>query len=450
MDQVEQASTVTPVALVALLVMMYFTWSLPRRFAVCPLLAMTCLMPLGQELDLGGLHFHLFRILLLVGVVRVIVKREAAAVQWNKTDKLMLWWVIVAVTLGSLSKPSMELFTNRMGEAYNAVGCYLFIRCVIVDFEDVVTSIITLAFVSMPLAIAMMMERKSGHNPFSIFGGVPEYSALRNGHVRCQGAFRHAILAGTFGATELPLFVALWFYKRSYRLLAAAGTVAAVIIAYDASSSGALMALVAGVAGLCLWKWNTQMRWLRRGVVVLFICLAMVMNAPVWYVFARLSSVTGGDGQQRGDVIDVAVRHFSDWCLVGTTSTAKWGNGEVIEGDQEMMDITNQFVMEGIKGGLLRLILFIAVIVSCFKIVGRRVRAEEKGSPNGFLVWAIGVSLLGHCLSFLSVPYFDQIIVIWYWVLAVCASIACMPLEAEESLDVMDEPDGEGATLAPG
>ena len=440
----------TPVALVALLVMMYFTWSLPRRFAICPLLAMTCLMPLGQELDLGGLHFHLFRILLLVGVVRVFVKREAAAVQWNRTDKLMLWWVIVAVTLGSLSKPSMELFTNRMGEAYNAVGCYLFIRCVIVDFEDVVTSIMTLAIVSMPLAAAMMMERKSGHNPFSVFGGVPEYSALRNGHVRCQGAFRHAILAGDFwrnrgaavrGALGLQAFVPP---------ARAAGVLAAVIIAYDASSSGALMALVAGVAGLCLWKWNTQMRWLRRGTVLLFVCLAMVMNAPVWYVFARLSSVTGGDGQQRGDVIDVAVRHFGDWCLVGTTSTAKWGNGEVIEGDQEMMDITNQFVMEGIKGGLLRLILFIAVIVSCFKIVGRRVRAEEKGSPNGFLVWAIGVALLGHCLSFLSVPYFDQIIVIWYWVLAVCASIACMPVRAEEPLDTMEEPDGEGATLAPG
>lgn len=43
------------------------------------------------------------------------------------------------------------------------------------------------------------------------------------------------------------------------------------------------------------------------------------------------------------------------------------------------------------------------------------------------MVWAFGVSLLGHCLSFLSVSYFDQIIVIWYWLLAVMAVLVRVP-----------------------
>jgi uncharacterized membrane protein len=88
-----------------------------------------------------------------------------------------------------------------------------------------------------------------------------------------------------------------------------------------------------------------------------------------------------------------------------------------------MMDITNQFVAEGVDGGLLKLVLFVAIIVGCFKILGRQLHVEEVKSPATFFVWAIGVSLFAHCLSFMSITYFDQSIVIWYWLLAVISSL---------------------------
>jgi hypothetical protein len=40
------------------------------------------------------------------------------------------------------------------------------------------------------------------------------------------------------------------------------------------------------------------------------------------------------------------------------------------------------------------------------------------------LIWSLGVCLFGHCVSFLSISYFDQMIVMWYWLLAVISVLS--------------------------
>lgn len=435
-QQIQDASNFNLPALVMLLTTSYLTWSLPRRFAVCPLLAMTCLMPLGQDLVVIGLHFRLFRILMLVGMARVVIKGEAARMEWTRTDKIFAWWVLVTVTFGSLSNPSVELFVNRLGDAFNAVGSYYFVRCVIVDFEDIVTSVRTLAWLSMPVALLMLVERVTMHNPFSYFGGVPELSPLRDGHVRAQGAFRHAILAGTFGATLAPLFAGLWLYRPKMKLLAGAGIISAGVIVISASTSGALMAFMAGIVGMGIWKWRNKMRAIRWGAVVIVFGLAMVMKAPVWYIFAKLSDITGGSGWHRAFLIDQTIAHFNEWWLFGTTYTASWGpGGAVIATDPNMMDITNHYVMEGVKGGVLKLVLFIVIIIRCFQGIGRGIRAEWAEQPERMFVWAMGVSLFTHCLSFMSIVYFDQTIIVWFWLLACITCITCLSNKPEDRLD---------------
>jgi hypothetical protein len=423
-EQLQDASNVTPAALTALLVMAYLTWTLPRRYAVAPLLVMTCLMPLGQQMVVLGLHFQMFRILLLVGGLRVLARGEAARMKWTVLDKLFVWWVIVSVVFGSLSKPSSELFVNRAGDAFNAFGCYFFVRCVIVDFEDIVASVRILAIVSLPFAALMIVEKTTTHNLLSVFGGVPAITIVREGHLRCQGAFRHPILAGTFGATQFPFFIALWHYRRKHRRLAILGALSAVIIVLTASSSGALMALGFAIIGLALWKCRRHFASIRTGTLLGMLGMSVVMHAPIWYLMAKLGNVFGGTGWHRAYLIDQTIGHFSEWCLFGTTYTANWAPaGEVIQSDPNMMDITNHFVMEGVKGGLLKLVLFISMIVVCFKGVGRVLRVLPPKSPAGFFVWATGVSLFAHCVSFISITYFDQIIVVWFWLLAI---ISCL------------------------
>jgi hypothetical protein len=424
-DRIQDGSTVAPLAAVVLVVMAYLIWTLPRRFAICPLLATTCLVPLGQQLVLFGLHFPLFRLLLLVGALRVIVRGEAVRLEWARADKLFVWWALVTVVFGTISNPTLEQFVNRSGDAYNAVGCYFFVRCVVLDFEDIVIGVRTLAFLSLPLAALMLVEKLSGHNLLSVFGGVPEITVLRQGHLRCQGAFRHPILAGMFGATQVPLFAALWCCHQRYRRLAVIAIVSAAAIVIFASSSGAVMAGFAAVAGLGLWNARRYLRVIRWGVVVMTLVLAAFMNAPVWYLMAKLGNIFGGEGWHRSWLIDQTISHFNEWWLFGTTYTAHWGPaGEVIATDPNMMDITNHYVMEGVKGGVLKLGLFVAIIATGFRGLARVLRSSSiAAQPAGFFVWSIGVSLFVYCVSFVSITYFDQSIVVWFWLLAVIASI---------------------------
>ena len=437
---IQNQTNVTAVGVVALVVMAYLVWTLPRRFAVCPLLVMVCLMPLGQQLVMFGLHFYLFRVLLSVGIARVIAQGEAAKMKWVLADKLFLWWILVSIVFGTMSKLTPAHFQNRLGDAFNASFCYFFIRCVIVDFEDIIVAVCTLAWSCIPVAALMLIEKATAHNLLSVFGGVSEITELREGHLRCQGAFRHPILAGVFGATQIPLFVALWYYRSRYRLLAGVGTISAIIITIAAASSGAIMSALMAVGGLALWKFRKYLRWLRWGVVVMLLCSPLVMHAPVWHLMAKADVFSGSTGWHRAYVIDVALEHLNEWWLFGTTYTAHWGpGGQVIAADPDMMDITNHYIVEGVNGGLFRLALFIVIIVVSFNGLGRALQKESATSTKGFFLWALGASMSGHCLAFLSITYFDQLIIVWYWLWAVIASLDNIQISGGRSAPAYEE-----------
>ena len=108
-----------------------------------------------------------------------------------------------------------------------------------------------------------------------------------------------------------------------------------------------------------------------------------------------------------------------------------------------MMDITNQYIMEGVNGGVLKLLLFVIIIFICFGGIGRRLRAEGAESPTTFFVWALGATLFAHCLSFISVTYFDQIIIIWYWLLAAVALVIYSPVRSYLAVDMAVQDDGK-------
>jgi small-conductance mechanosensitive channel len=93
-----------------------------------------------------------------------------------------------------------------------------------------------------------------------------------------------------------------------------------------------------------------------------------------------------------------------------------------------MVDITNQFIFEGVTGGVLKFILFIAIIVICFrKIGGNLKRNPQSPFPVRLTVWAMGAALCAHVAAFLSVSYFDQMIVLWYLLIAMIAAVSNLP-----------------------
>jgi hypothetical protein len=281
-----------------------------------------------------------------------------------------------------------------------------------------------ISIVLVPLAILMLIEKSTTRNMFSIFGGVSVNTMIdEGGRLRCQGPFRHPILAGTLGAALLPLFMGIWFQGRDFKSFANVGILAVVIIILTAHSSGPVVASVFVGIGMLMWRVRDDMRLLRWVGLFGLIALHMIMKDPVWALFGRLSEVLGGTGYHRTALITAAVSHFDEWWLMGTHYTGHW-LPYTLRLDPTMADMTNQFIYEGVVGGLLTMVLFIVLISRCFGAVGRLVHLTEKVAPfsSRIMIWSLGVGLFAHVVSFMSVSYFDQNIVMFYFILA-CTSL---------------------------
>jgi hypothetical protein len=424
---------INPLALIFLVAMAFVILGSSRRNAVGALLAMAAFIPLGQEVSLMGLHLYFLRILVLVGLCRLLMKREMEGFKLVGMDKLFIWWVVIGFVCELLRGGSAQTF----GAVYDAMGVYFLIRIWTRTSEDVLAHLRLLAFVAIGIGICMAWETIKHQDLFFVFGGVPLVPMERDGRFRAEGPFLQPILAGTFGATLFPLLVGFWRNGGRGKWLMVGGIVGSLVITVASASSGPLLTFVAAVIGFSLWPLRERMYLFRRGIVALLIVFTLVMNAPVWYLIAKVSDIVGGGGWHRSWLIQQFLTHISQWCWVGTSYTANWApGGEVIFNNPDMMDITNQYVAQGIHGGIVGLGLFIATIVAGFKTIGRTVRNEMNPSVDRMLLWALGVSLASHCAAFISVSYFDQIQVFWFWLLAVIAGVPVWSRQVQEEKSV--------------
>ncbi len=392
---------------------------LPRRWAPLPLLVGACYMTLGSGVEIGPFHFQVIRILVAVGVVRVIMRGERLADKMNSLDWLMVAWAAWALMSSLFHKDVFEVFVNRLGLIYNGCGIYFLLRVFCRSLNDVVSLCWITAILLVPLSIVMLSEQATGRNIFSALGGVAELSEVRNGKIRAQGPFAHSILAGTVGAVCLPLMIGLW---RQHRKAAILGTAACLLMIFASASSGPILSALFGIGALFMWRWRHRMRLLRWCALLGYIGLDLIMNAPAYYLLARIDLTGSSTGWHRAFLIEAALAHLSEWWLAGTDFTRHWmPYGVDWSGNQS--DITNHYLMMGVAGGLPLMLLFVAVLATGFSFVGRTLRQMPELSPQSqFMIWALGVSLFAHSVTFISVSYFDQSFVFIYLSLAVIGS----------------------------
>jgi hypothetical protein len=289
--------------------------------------------------------------------------------------------------------------------------------------EDVKRALRALVYVSAVVAVVMTVEQATGRNPYALLGGANAWwydsVQLRDGKLRSTGSFAHPILAGTFGAILLPMFVGLWWSDRKNRGLAALGVVAAPVIALAANSSTCLLGFLGGVLALCLWPVRGWMHPIRWGIALLLISLHIMMKAPVWQLIARIDLAGGSSSDHRYQILNQCIRHFFDWAAIGTKDYALWGWG--------LWDLGNQYVFVADTAGLIPLIAFLAMIVLGFKYLGRARRAAHGDRTQQLFLWALGASLFANVVAFFGISYFDQTIVAWYGLLAMICAVTILP-----------------------
>lgn len=400
----------------------------PRRWAPLPLIAGACYMTLGQGVDVGPLSFTVIRMLIAVGVIRVIVRSESLAGGLHGLDWLMVVWAIWACFSSVFHEPVGGALVFRLGLIYNACGIYFLARIFCTSVDDGVRLGRTIAILLVPVAIAMIYELLANHNAFSIFGGISENPEIREGRIRASGPFAHSILAGTVGAVSLPLMIGIWPY---HRMAASVGIIACLAIVISSASSGPVLSTLFGLGGLFMWRFRRSMRKLRWTAVCAYIGLDIVMKAPAYYLIARIDVVGGSTGWYRSRLIESSIEHLNEWWLAGTDYTRHWmATGLIVSPNHA--DITNHYLSMGVLGGLPLMLLLIAILSKSFSRVGWAVRDGSGMSPREqFVIWTFGSSLVAHAATWLSVSYFDQSVVFLYLTVAAIGSARPLMANAE-------------------
>ena len=421
-------------AIIALGLPMFFV---NRKHLVLPLLIACCFVAPGQRIVIATLDFNVLRILLLCGMLRIFARGEFADWRVDVLDKLVLAWSIVSIVAYTILFGSLDAFIYKMGATYDVAMIYVVFRVWARDLDAIEQLGRWLAVLAIPVSVFFYIESTTGRNLFSVFGGVPEYTMIREGRLRCQGAFSHPILAGCFFAAVVPLIIAAIGRPGSKKWLLVPGLLCSVAIVVMCASSTPLGGVVVAVGGYFLLPLRGSLRPLRWGIAAMLVLLHLVMEAPVWHLISRLDLAGGSTGYHRFMLIDAAIRNFDEWFLVGTQATRHWGWG--------MQDVTNHFILEGVRGGVLAMALFTAIIVSAFFAAGRLVKLADYGGERGdrIVAWSVGVSMLVHLACFVAVSYFHQNMVIMLGTVGLLASTRQNPFAVPAAVDADEEEDEE-------
>ena len=293
------STTMTVASLVVLLLAVLLFFVLRRKYLATIFLFVSTFIPFGQVIVVGTLHFMSSRILLPFAWLgmRPFTYLKNHRFQWNGVDKAIVFYGLAATVTGVALWGEWGVLVNRLGFLYSMFGSYFFFRMVLNDRVDVDRIMQTLAILCALIAIPMLWEQYTGHNLFSVFGGVSDITLAREGRVRSQAAIctchRGRYIRGDFDSHILWAVGTRKEVETNRRDWAWSP---GVIMTVTSASATPLLALVAGIGALCLWPLRQQIRWIRWGVLFTLVGLHLVMKAPVWALIQRIDIVGGSSG----------------------------------------------------------------------------------------------------------------------------------------------------------
>lgn len=419
-------SAISPLVALWLLVAIVLILVLPRSKVITPFLLAFFTIPPGQVLVLGGFHFTALRILILAGLVRrMIFPKSALGGKYpggfNGLDWVVVLWSISAQIAFFLEFPGQAALVQGLGVLLDTLGGYLVVRSFITDGETVRRTIKTLAAICAILGVTMINEQISHINVFGLLGGIGSGVTVRNGAVRSSGTMG-CLHAGAFSGVLIPLFLWLWKEKES-RMVAIFGLLGATAMVITSRSSTSWLAFAGSMVGLAFWPLRKQMRLIRWGLVTMLVGLHMVMKAPVWALIGRIDLTGSSSSFQRFFLVDMTIKHFSAWWLIGTPDYVNWG--------WDAWDLCNQFAAVALTGGLLTLIFYITIFSRSFGAIGDARKHLDGDRQQEWLLWCLGSTLFATVVAHFGINYVAQLM------MGLFSLIACISVTTFEAKKVM-------------
>ncbi|HTS19762.1 MAG TPA: hypothetical protein VMP11_19455 [Verrucomicrobiae bacterium] len=431
----------------------------PRRWALLGMMAGVLYVPQAQTMDIMGFNMFSVRFLELAGFIRVLSRREFSFSKLNTIDRALL--LLYGYTAIVYSLRATQGYAYAIGIAADACLCYFTFRGLVGGVEDFRRFLRDFVILLTPFVCLVLIESLTHQDPFVGMMGPLNVEWFRENMVRCRGSFRHPSLLGTLGASFFPLYLGLAFTSAD-RVRACFGVGLSLAIVWASNSGGPLGMTVAGLIGWMVWVMRTRMRAVRWGILGFVALAALLMKAPVWYLLARLSSVTGGDGWHRSYLIDVTVRHYREWWIAGMPPEATIDWFPYYLASTGGADLTNQFISFALAAGLGAVTLFVYLLSRGFAGLGRALATVRSrlgpSRDTEYLLWGLGAVLTAHITNWFGISYWDQMYAVWFMQLAVISNLSdqlCLqgtvPAEAEIASEVdalwpEDERTGEGVS----
>jgi flagellin-like protein len=411
-------SAISPVVALWLLIAIVLILTVPRAKVITSFLLAFFTIPIEAVVVVGGFHFTALRILILAGLFRrAMLPKSTLAGKYpggfNTIDWAVIIWAVLASGAEYLQFLQMPALVNALGSLLDTLGGYMVVRSFIPDGEGVRRTIKALAVICAIQGVCMINEKISRINVFGLLGGISTSVTIRDGHVRASGTFG-CLYAGAFAGVLIPLFLWLWSDNKKSRTIAIVGFAGATAMVVTSYSSTSWMAYGGGFLGLGFWQLRKHTRVLRWAFSLCLIALHLVMKAPVWALIARVDLTGSSSGEQRYLLVDMTVKHFSDWWVMGTPKYMNWG--------WDSWDLCNQFVAVALTGGLLTLIFYIAIFSRSFGGIGRTVRQASADRKQQWLLWCFGSTLFATVIAHFGINYMAQLIM-GFFALVACISV---------------------------
>ena len=368
-----------------------------------------CNLPTPQRVVISGLDFNALRIVTTIGFIALLARGSFRDLKPALLDKIVVLSLLVPIFAGMVRGSSGSAVTY-IGFFADGVGIYFIGRVVLIDLRSVTAFAWALLIISIPVAIAMAIEKTTGRNFFSIFG-IAEFTPVRMGKLRAQGAFAHSIIAGCWFAASLPILISQWKSSANPSMgkaIVVCGVPLAVVGVFATASSTPIAAACVVLGGALIYPFRNYIASVRPYAICAAVIIHFVsLNGIHHLIYTRFAFVTGSTGYHRYKLVDAAIQQFPNWFLFGQNGTYSWGWG--------LDDVTHEFVLAAVRGGLAGLALLVTILVLSFRNAGVLMRSRDPKVV--FVGYFLGVSVLAHSCSFLGASYFGQIHLLYFFTL---------------------------------
>jgi len=349
---------------------------------------------------------------------------------WSRLDTFVAYSMIVYVGVVLLTRPTFSSLENRGGFIMDTWLAYMIARFIITDRTELVSVIKCTSIVLIPLAALGCMEAVTGWQPFVPLRSFRPWNpttgevagAMRWGFTRAVGPFSHPILFGGGFAMFLPLVYYLRHEKNRWRRLAYPLSAVTIAGALSSMSSGPWIMVMVIIFCLAMERYK---HW-TKPIIIFFIfsCvfIEIFSNRTFYHVIFSYGSMLGGAGWHRAQLIDVAIRHIGEWWLAGYGGRDPgWGHYF----GMGHTDVTNEFILAGVKYGIAGIIALCAVLVVAFR--GLMAASKKTTHPAmKSLYWSLGTVLFSVTITWMSVSFFGQLMPLFYCMLGIIGSMSSL------------------------